>query len=158
MLLLVLVVNNTTILLMALLDLIYRKNRWSSYTATLLSLLLAIDNRPTRLVVMTWHCWGDLRLINLKGTFSVLAGSCWRTENRLHFFLNPFSIQPIIFFVFVFSFSLFQPIGLKNTVEGSWGSIWSIHHQKTILRYVNTITNNLLWWSHVTYNATINIL
>ncbi len=25
------------------------------------------------------------------------------------------------------------------------GSIWSIHYQKSTLRYVNTITNNLLW-------------
>ncbi len=38
------------------------------------------------------------------------------------------------------------------------GSIWSIHRQMSTLRYVNTITNNLLWWSHATYNATINIL
>ncbi len=38
------------------------------------------------------------------------------------------------------------------------GSFWSIHCQKLTLRYVNTITNNLLWWSCMTYNATINIL
>jgi hypothetical protein len=38
------------------------------------------------------------------------------------------------------------------------GSIWSIHHHKFTLRYINTITNNLLWWSRATYNATINIL
>ncbi len=38
------------------------------------------------------------------------------------------------------------------------GSIQSIHCQKFTLRYVNTIINNLLWWSHMTYNATINIL
>jgi hypothetical protein len=62
-----------------------------------------------------------LRLINLKGTFSVLAGSCWRTKKRLHFFWGPFSIQLIIFFVFVFSFSLFQRIGSENAVEGSLG-------------------------------------
>jgi hypothetical protein len=36
-------------------------------------------------------------------------------------FLGPFSIQPIIFFVFVFSFSLFQWTRLENAVEGSWG-------------------------------------
>jgi hypothetical protein len=36
-------------------------------------------------------------------------------------FLGQFSFQPIIFFVFVFSFSLFQRIGSENTVEGSWG-------------------------------------
>jgi hypothetical protein len=38
------------------------------------------------------------------------------------------------------------------------GLIWSIHCQKSTLRYVNTITNNLLWWSCMAYNATINIL
>jgi hypothetical protein len=37
------------------------------------------------------------------------------------------------------------------------GSIWSIHRQKSTLRYVNTITNNLLWWFRITYNATINM-
>jgi hypothetical protein len=37
-------------------------------------------------------------------------------------------------------------------------SIWSIYHQKSTLRYINTITKNLLWWSRMTYNATINIL
>ncbi len=36
-------------------------------------------------------------------------------------FLGPFSIHPIIFFVYVFSFSLFQWIGSENAVEGSWG-------------------------------------
>ncbi len=36
-------------------------------------------------------------------------------------FLGQFSFQPIIFFVFVFSFSLFQRIGSENAVEGSWG-------------------------------------
>ncbi len=70
-----------------------------------------------KLGVFLWK----LRLINLKGTFSVLAGSCWRTKNCLHFFWGPFLIQPIIFFVFVFSFSLFQRIGSENAVEGSWG-------------------------------------
>jgi hypothetical protein len=38
------------------------------------------------------------------------------------------------------------------------GSIQSIHCQKSTLRYINTITNNLLWWSRATYNATINNL
>jgi hypothetical protein len=36
-------------------------------------------------------------------------------------FFGQFSFRPIIFFVFVFSFSLFQWIGPENTVEGSWG-------------------------------------
>ena len=60
MFLLLLTVNNSRILLMALLNAIDGKNRWSLYRVTLLSLLLAIDNRPTRLVVMTWHCWCHL--------------------------------------------------------------------------------------------------
>ncbi len=42
-------------------------------------------------------------------------------------------------------------------MEGSWGSTQLIHCQKSTLRYVNTITNNLLWWSRGTYNATINM-
>jgi hypothetical protein len=41
------------------------------------------------------------------------------------------------------------------------GSIQSIHHQKSSLRYVNTTTNNLLWAGQdatfVAYNAKINI-
>ncbi len=45
-------VNNTTIFLMALLNVINRKNRWSFYMATLLSLLLAINKRPTGFVVV----------------------------------------------------------------------------------------------------------
>ncbi len=53
-------VNNTTIFLMALLNVIDGKNRWSSYMVTLLSLLLAIDKRPTRFVVMAWYLWRDL--------------------------------------------------------------------------------------------------
>jgi hypothetical protein len=36
-------------------------------------------------------------------------------------FLGQFSFRPTIFFVFVFSFSLFQRIGPENAVEGSWG-------------------------------------
>ncbi len=74
-------------------------------------------------------------------------------------FLGPFSIEPIIFLVFFLSSSLFPWIGLENAAEGSQGgSIWSIHCQKYTLTYVNTITNNLLWWSCMTSYATINIL
>jgi hypothetical protein len=47
---------------MALLNAINGKNRWLMFTATLLSLPLAIDNRPTLLVVMAWHRQGDLVL------------------------------------------------------------------------------------------------
>ncbi len=69
-------VNNTTIFLMVLLNGIDRENRWSSYTATLLSLLVAIDNRPTRLAVMAWHHRGDLASWTTKpfgGTVTSLA-------------------------------------------------------------------------------------
>jgi hypothetical protein len=36
-------------------------------------------------------------------------------------FLGQFSFRPIIFFVFVFSFSLFQRIWSENAVGGGWG-------------------------------------
>ncbi len=55
LLLLLLEVNNTTIFLMASLNTIDGMNRWSLYAATLLSLLLAINNRLIWLVVMAWH-------------------------------------------------------------------------------------------------------
>ncbi len=66
-------------------------------------------------------CSPKIRLINLKGTFSVLAGSCWRTKNCLHFFRGPFLIQPIILFLFLFSFLLLEWIWLENAV----GEIWA---------------------------------
>ncbi len=53
-------VTNTTIFLMALLNAVDGKNRWSSYMATWLSLLPAIYKRPIRLAVMAWHHWRDL--------------------------------------------------------------------------------------------------
>ncbi len=53
-------INYTTILLMASLNAIDGKDRWSLYTAMFLSLLLAINNRPTWLAVMAWHHLGDL--------------------------------------------------------------------------------------------------
>ncbi len=74
-------VNNTTIFLMASFNAINGKNRWLSYTTTLLSLLLAIDNRPTRLVVMAWHHWRDLaswvfwETKPFDGTVTMLANS-----------------------------------------------------------------------------------
>jgi hypothetical protein len=57
-------------------------------------------------------------------------------------FLGQFSFRPIIFFVFVFSFSLFQQIWSENAVgaEEVGGSIWSFHCQKSTLRYVKTTT------------------
>jgi hypothetical protein len=60
-------------------------------------------------------------------------------------FLGQFSFQPIIYFVFVFSFSLFQRIWLEHAVGGGWGvnSVNSL--PKSTLRYINTTTNNLLW-------------
>jgi hypothetical protein len=76
-------------------------------------------------------------------------------------FLGQFSFQPIIFFFFVFSFSLFQRIWSEMLWEEIGGSIWSIHCQKSTLRYLNITTNNLLWAgpdaTFVAYNATINI-
>ncbi len=58
--LLLVVTNNTKILLTALLNAIDGKNSWLLYRATLFQLLLAINNRPTRLVVMGWHSRRDL--------------------------------------------------------------------------------------------------
>ncbi len=54
MFLLLLVVNNTRILLMMSLNAINSKNMWSLYRATVLSLLLTFDKRTTRLVVIAW--------------------------------------------------------------------------------------------------------
>ncbi len=53
-------VSNSNILLIASLNVIDSKNSWSLYRATLLLLLLTINNRPTRLVIMVWHSWHDL--------------------------------------------------------------------------------------------------
>jgi hypothetical protein len=50
-----------------------------------------------------------------------------KDKNHLHFFLGPFSIQPIIFFIFVFSFSLFQRIGLENGGVNSVTSSPKVH-------------------------------
>ncbi len=36
-------------------------------------------------------------------------------------FLGQFSFRPIMFFLFVFSFTLFQRIGSENAVEECWG-------------------------------------
>ncbi len=69
-------VNNTSIFLMASLNVIDRKNRWLLYTPTLLSLLLAINNRPTQLAIMAWHRRGDLASRTTKpldGTVTLLA-------------------------------------------------------------------------------------
>ncbi len=60
LLLLLLEVDNTTIFLMASLNTIDGKNRWSLFAATFLSLLLAINNSLIRLVVMAWHPQHDL--------------------------------------------------------------------------------------------------
>ncbi len=93
MLLLLLVINNTTILLMVLLNTINRNNRWLLYTATLLSLLLAINNRPTQLVIMAWHCWGDLAswvfsdTCGRKNHWMVLS-QCWPTSALLQHLLR----------------------------------------------------------------------
>jgi hypothetical protein len=49
-------------------------------------------------------------------------------------------------------------LGWKMLLKEVVGSIWLIYCQKSTLRYINTITNILLWWSRTTYNATIDIL
>ncbi len=73
-------------------------------------------------------------------------------------FKGPFSIQPIILFLFVLFFLLLEWIWLENAVEGSWG-VYSVNSMpKFQLRYIITITNNLLWWSRMTYIVTIKIL
>ncbi len=46
--------NNSTIFLMASLNVIDGKNRWLLYTTMLLSFLLAVDNRPALFVIMAW--------------------------------------------------------------------------------------------------------
>ncbi len=66
------------------------------------------------------HTWQHRRTTSKRYLFS-FGRKLLTDKNCLHFFWGPFSIQPIIFFVFVFSFSLFQRIGLENAVEGSWG-------------------------------------
>jgi hypothetical protein len=77
-------------------------------------------------------------------------------------------LPPLFFrsiFILTHHFCFFSFLSLNSNGLGQkmlWkevgGSIWSIHCQKSTLRYINTITNNLVWWSHATYNATINIL
>ncbi len=71
-------VNNTTIFLMVLLNVIDGKNRWLLFMVTLLSFLLAIDNRLILLVVMAWHPQHDLasqKTKPLDGTVTLLANS-----------------------------------------------------------------------------------
>ncbi len=77
-------VNNATILLMVLLNSIDGKNRWSSYTATLLSLLLAIDRAYMAchygLEPLVWSCvtglwWHLWKTKPLDGTVTLLANN-----------------------------------------------------------------------------------
>ncbi len=69
-----------------------------------------------------WVTTEYLRLINLKGTFSVLAGSCWRTKNRLHFLWGPFLIQPIILFLSCSLSCCWNGFGWK-TLWGKFGLV-----------------------------------
>ncbi len=102
--------------------------------------------------------FAHLRLIEQKEHISVLAGSCWWTKNASIFFKVHFQSNPS-FSSFLFSISCcWNGFGWKMQWKEVGGSIRSIHCQKSILRYINTITNNLLWWSRMTYNATTNIL
>ncbi len=54
------------------------------------------------------------------GLFS-FGGKVLMHEKSPPLFWGQFSFRPIILFVFVFSFSLFQWIWSENAVEGSWG-------------------------------------
>jgi hypothetical protein len=49
------------------------------------------------------------------------GGKVLTNEKLPPFFLGQFSFRPIIFFVFVFYFSLFQWIWSENAVGGGWG-------------------------------------
>ncbi len=63
------------------------KNRCSSYTAMSLSLLLAIDNRPSQLVTMAWHHRGDLASRTTKpldGTVALLASISSASASAAH--------------------------------------------------------------------------
>jgi hypothetical protein len=48
-------------------------------------------------------------------------GKVLTDEKSPPLFFGQFLFRPIIFFVFVFFFSLLQWIGSENPVEGSWG-------------------------------------
>ncbi len=101
MLLLLLIFNNTTILLMASLNTINGKNRWLLYTAMLLSLLLAIDNRPTRLVVMAWHRQGDLASRVFGDTCGrqnhwMVLSQCWPASAWLQHLLRSLSTAVVL--------------------------------------------------------------
>jgi hypothetical protein len=61
-----------------------------------------------------------------------------------HLFLGQFSLQPIIIFVFVLSFTVFPSIQLENAVGGSLVGQFHQYLAKTSLRYLSTVTNNLL--------------
>ena len=62
----------------------------------------------------------------------------------LNFLWGQFSLQPIIFFLFVLTFSLLQQIWLENAVGGSLAGYCQLL-AKTPLRYLSIVTNNLLW-------------
>ncbi len=66
-----------------------------------------------------------------------MAGRCWRTKNHLHFFRSIF-ILTHHFLHFVFSFSLFQWIGLENAVGGSWGA--------NSVSSLPTVHSKVRWW------------
>jgi hypothetical protein len=80
-----------------------------------------------------WNCvpktpirYNSSVFVNMTDKPKMLFLLFWREgvdeqKNRFHFFLGQFSFQPIIFFVLVFFFSLFQQIGSENAVRGSWG-------------------------------------
>ncbi len=102
----------------------------------------------------------EIETDQMKTSYLLFGGKVLKDKRLPPLFAGQFSFRPIIFFVIVFSFFLFQRIGSENAVEKVGGSIWSIHCQKSTLRYINTITNNLLWSgpnaTFVAYNAIIN--
>jgi hypothetical protein len=83
------------------------------------------------LLYSTWNSIFEnaLRLLSLpktdksKMSYSLFGGKVLTEKKSPPLFLGQFSFRTIIFFVFVFSFSLFKRIGSENAVGGSWGSI-----------------------------------
>jgi hypothetical protein len=65
-------------------------------------------------------------------------------EKSAQFFLGPFLIQPIIFFLFILIFSLSERIWLENAVGGSLACQICPFLAQNSVGYYNTVTNNLL--------------
>ena len=85
-----------------------------------------------------------VRLVNLKHNICVFVGASWHTKIASIFLWGKFSLQSIIFFLFVLTFSLLQRSWSENA-GGSWAGQFCQFLTKTPLRYLSTVTNNLLW-------------